>query len=413
MFRSIKLARMLIGGKRFARSIVLALTFLTIICIFLSTPMLFIGQSRHAAWRGSGIENVGFFTKNFRFDFGYFTVGSAMVSPSYQKLRDFLDKMPGCTSASVDYLSLELDDRSVVLCVYPEELYRAVQTPVSEGKFETSRDQLSLVLDSRLKGTYAVGDVVMAHCAWRLESSESGQSKAFDVEAVVSGFLNADNDHISTLGGSNASTLRGFTAKAEGADALVALAVETPLLGEKPYTGDTSSILLLPPEGENVNDYLENWRARIEEWNLGQIDSYSELYWSDLWSMSVLANVDLYLLTLWLAMLALVCLIGYNLMHTEYAFTRLIAAGMIGMTKRRMLLTDVKGEYLPFWIVGGLGMLIGTALARGTYAEFGYAERSVIGIALIIAMLPHMIALGVDMIRIAKIDLLQVWGERS
>ena len=194
---------------------------------------------------------------------------------------------------------------------------------------------------------------------------------------------------------------------------MVALAVETPLLGEKPYTGDTSSILLLPPEGENVNDYLENWRARIEEWNLGQIDSYSELYWSDLWSMSVLANVDLYLLTLWLAMLALVCLIGYNLMHTEYAFTRLIAAGMIGMTKRRMLLTVVIGEYLPFWIVGGLGMLIGTALARGTYAEFGYAERSVIGIALIIAMLPHMIALGVDMIRIAKIDLLQVWGERS
>ena len=413
MFRSIKLARMLVGGKRFVRGVVLALTFITMICIFLAAPMLFIGQSRHAAWQGSGIENVDFFTKNFRFDFGYTSIDDAFITPSYHRLREFLDSMPDCTSASVDYLRLDLDGRPIVLGVYPKALCEAVQTPLSEGTFAASGDRLSLVLDSRLKGAYAVGDTLTARCSWSLNDGKTWQSDSFDVPAVVSGFLNADNDHISTLGGSNAQTLKGFTAKAEGSDALIALAMETPLLRDKPYTGDTSSILLLPAAGADIDDCLTDWRARIAEWNLGQIDDYRDLYRSDLWETSVLANVDLYLLTLWLAMLAMVCLIGYNLMHTEYAMKRLLAAGLLGMTKRRMFGMIVLGEYLPFWITNGLGLLIGVALARGSYPEFGYAEAPVILTALAITMLPHVIALGADATRIARLNLLQGWGERS
>ena len=407
MNRGFKLTRMLFGGHKAARATVLILTFITTVSMLWVLPATFIGRSRHAAWRGSGLDNVAFFTKNFRFDW----FGFDKVPPAYGRLINHLNNMEGCTAASVDYCELYLPDEiePVVLCVYPEILRDAIATPLSEGTFESAQgsEALPLVLDRRLRRDYEIGDTIPVVCTWEAEGHHEVEALA-----IITGFLSPDNDHISTLGGSNTQALRYFAAKAMDGDEYIALASDGSIFKDKAYTGDCSSVLLLPPKGEPVNGYIDGWRDGVAQWSLGQIDSYQQIYDSDLWGMAVIANLDYYLLTAWLMVLTIASLIGYNLMQTDDLRGRLALFSMLGMTKGRMLLTIAVGGYLPFWLVNILGLLVGNALAITLYLDYRGVALQVMMSTMLVTMLPHVLALCIDGIRMMRMDVLQQWNER-
>ncbi|MEA4898436.1 MAG: hypothetical protein VB115_09320 [Christensenellaceae bacterium] len=407
MYRRFKVMRIICNGHKLARATILILTFITTVSMLWVLPMRFIGRSRHAAWSGSGLDNAAFFTRNFRFDW----YGFDDVPPAYGRLINHLNDMDGCTATSVDYCDIYFadDPEPVVLCIYPEILRETIRTPLSEGTFESAEgsEALPLVLDSRLRNAYEIGDKIPVLCAW-----DGNTHNEIETIAIVTGFLSSDNDHISTLGGSSTQMLRYFAAKAMDGDSYIALVSDGSIFKEKAYTGDCSSVLLLPPKGEPVSQYIDGWRNSIAQWNLGQIDSYQEIYESDLWGMAVIGNIDYYLLTAWLMILTIASLAGYNLMQTDYLRRRLALFGMLGMTKGRMLSYIAVGGYLPFWLVNFLGLLVGNAIAITLYLNYRAVVRQLTMTTLLVTMLPHLLALCVDGIRIMRMDVLKQWNAR-
>lgn len=405
MYRHCKLVHMLCSGHKLARAVVLCLTFITLLCMFVAVPMVFIAQSRHDIWKGSGLENAAFFTADFRFGWR----GFETLPPAYGKLKDRLNEMDSCTAVSVDYGEIYLSDTDIqaVLCIYPEALRQRIQTPLSEGNFKATAEDgaLSIVLDSRLKGRYAIGDKISVQCSWNI----AGSFTEVERTATITGFLTRDNDHISTLGGSTAQMLQYYAAKAIGDDSYVVLVSDT-AFPSKPYTGDCTSMLLLPPAGESVESYIDHWRQEIAGMGLGQIDSYTDIRTSDLWTMSVLANVDFYLLTAWLMVLTTASLIGFSLMQTELLRQRLSMFGLIGMSKGRMLAYIAAGCYAPFWIVSALGLIAGNAMAMYTYMDYSAVMGRTTLAGLAVTMLPHTLALCVDCIRVVRMDFLKQWN---
>ena len=405
MYRHCKLIHLLCSGHRLARAVVLCLTFITLLCMFVAVPMVFVAQARHDIWKDSGLEDAAFFTVDFRFGWR----GFETVPPAYGKLKDKLNEMDGCTAVSVDYGELSFADTGVeaVLCIYPEALRQRIQTPLSEGTFDaaTKDGALPIVLDSRLKDRYAIGDKISVQCSWNIANFITEAERT----ATVTGFLTRDNDHISTLGGSSAQLLECYAAKAIRNDPYVALVSDT-AFPSKPYTGDCASMLLLPPAGESAEAYLDHWRHEIAGRGLGQIDSYADIRTSDLWTMSVLANVDFYLLTAWLMALATASLIGFSLMQTEVLRQRLSMFGLMGMSKGRMLVHIALGCYAPFWIVSALGLIAGNAMAISLYLDYGAVMGRTTLAGLAVTMLPHTLALCIDCIRVVRMDFLNQWN---
>lgn len=404
MYRHYKLTRLVCSGHSAPRAMILGLTFVTVICMFVAFPMVFIGQSRHRAWENSGLEDVAFFTADFRFGWP----GFDSVPPAYERLKEKLSNMEGCTAVSVDYAQARFEDHgpTAVLCIYPEILLQRIQTPLSEGVFaaESIEGCLPIVLDSRLKGEYALHEKVPLQCQWERD----GRRTCAALSCVVTGFLNADNDHISTLGGSNAQALQYFAAKAIDQDAYIVL-VSDAGFPSKPYTGDCTSMLLLPPAGASADLYIDGWRKEIAPWNLGQIDRYGDIYISDVWGMAVLSNIDFYMMTAWLMALTAVSLIGFTLMQTDTLRQRLAMFGLIGMTKGRMLACVAAGCYGPFWVVNMLGLWAGNAIALALYLDYGAVMAKVTWAALAVSGLPHILALFIDCLRILKMDVRKQW----
>lgn len=405
MYRCCKLVLLLCSGHKLARAVVLCLTFITLLCMFVAVPMVFIAQARHDIWKDSGLENAAFFTVDFHFGWR----GFETLPPAYKKLKDKLNGIDSCTAVSVDYGEIYLSDTDIqaVLCIYPEALRRRIQTPLSEGSFEAAEEDgvLPVVLDSRLKSRYAIGDKISVQCSWNI----AGYLTKVEKVATITGFLTSDNDHISTLGGSTAQMLQYYASKAIGNDSYVVLVSDT-AFPSKPYTGDCTSMLLFPPAGESVEPYLDHWRQEIAGLGLGQIDSYTDIRTSDLWTMSVLANVDFYLLTAWLMVLTTASLIGFSLMQTEVLRQRMSMFGLMGMSKGRMLAYIAAGCYAPFWIASALGLIAGNTMAMYMYMDYSAAMGRTTLAGLAVTMLPHTLALCIDCTRVVRMDFLKQWN---
>lgn len=411
MYRHIRLIRQICGGRQLHR---LAMT-VTVIALTLglmtALPPIMVGYSRHRAWKDSGLQNVAFFTSNERFQWDS---AGAPPSPAYDELRAFLDAMPGCTSAAVDYYDtcLEGIEDRVSLFLYPEALNRAVKTPLSEGTMETvqfSSNALPVVLDSRLKGRYCIGDRFMltyAEYSWYDFDQQ--------VPAVVTGFLLSDNDHLSTLGGSNARRLKFFANKAAVDDPLVIVAVEHPLLEiDKPYTGGKTSTFLLADEGEKVDDFIHIWRKEIEPLNLGQIDSYRQMHDGDI-KDCVIDNIDFAMLSAWALALMLIGIFGESLMQIELWKRRLSVMSIIGMSPSKMIAYLTIGGYGSLVLANVIGLGLGLAVAIPTYSgdHLVVVLTPLILIVLGFTMLPGLIAFVIEVIQVLRMGPIQNWNQR-
>ena len=275
---------------------------------------------------------------------------------------------------------------------------------MSEGVFSgaaESPDCLPIVLDYRLRNRYTIGDYVNINC-----------EQVKNIPAVVTGFLNIDNDHLSTHGGSNAKLFEFIASKALAGDPYVIIAASHPLLNEKPFMGGRKTIILLPPSGESVNDYIEGWRKAISVWNLGQIDTYTDILRSETWEMAVVANMDLFMLSAWLVMLTIISLFGYCLMQSNLWRRRLAVYGMIGMSRIKMLLYIAIGGYGHFWIATIVSLIIGNYLINTLYADVESIRLMLNILTFAVAALPHCVALVLDSIRILRSDSLKFWNSR-
>lgn len=405
MFRQFKLTRLLCSGHILTRGFVLALLFIALICMFIAVPPVLIGYARHEPWSGSGLENVAFFTRNYRFSWQ----GFDHVPPAYFNLKDKLSQMEGCTAVSVDYADVLFGEKekAAILCIYPVALVEHIEIPLSEGGWVSTQayGHMPVLLDSRLRGDYSIGDHLNTACSWisRNEFTE------VEREAVVVGFLTAENDHISTLGGSNAQLLQYFASKAMSGDPYIMITLESSF-PDKPYTGDCTSTLLLPPIGESADSYIAAWREEITEWNLGQIDSYRDILNGDTWLMSILANVDFYFLTAWILALMVLSLIGFSIMQTETLQLRISIFELIGMSKAKVIKHVIIGCYIPIWIVNFVGIALGNLIALYMYADYTAVISHMTVISLAMTIVPHSIALAVDCNRIQRSNALQQWA---
>lgn len=408
MYRHIKLIRQMCGGRRLHRLAMMALVTALTLGLMMALPPFLVGYSRHQAWKDSGLQEAAFFTRAFRFNWS----GAGDASPpAYDELRAFLEEMPGCVPVGVNYCDalLEGEEETVSLFLYPEALNWAVKTPLSEGNLETAQtspEALPVVLDSRLRGRYKIGDqfpLTYAEYYWY----------DFDrqVPAVVTGFLTPDNDHLSTLGGSNARRLKYFADKATGEDPLVMVAVEHPLMGDRPYTGDRDSIILLAEEGEDVEELIPIWREAIQPLNLGQIDSYSQILSGDTFG-NILDNVDFFMLCVWLLALMVIGIFGESLMQTELWRRRLSVMGMIGMTPGKMVAYLTAGGYGSLFLVNLIGLGLGLFIATSIYEKVDVVMLPLILIVLGFTMLPGLLAFIIDAVRVLRMRPMENWNKR-
>ena len=403
MFSHIKLIKQLCSGHRIARILMILLAFFTTICVMNAITPPLMGQARHRAWRHTGVDNAAYFTDAFRFAW---PGEGAYSPPAYDKLIKFLYSLNGCTPCSVDYASIQLEEQDSIgtLRIYPEPLRKAINTPMSEGVFSGATeypDCLPIVLDYRLRNHYSIGDYVNINC-----------EEVENIPAVVTGFLNIDNDHLSTHGGSNAKLFEFIASKALAGDPYVIIAASHPLLSEKPFMGGRKTIILLPPSGESVNDYIEGWREAISVWNLGQIDTYSEILRSETWEMAVVANMDLFMLSAWLVMLTIISLFGYCLMQSNLWSRRIAVYGMIGMSRIKMLVYIAIGGYGYFWLTTIVSLAIGNCLIGTMYADIESIRVELNVLAFAVSAFPHCVALFWDSIRILRNDSLKIWNSR-
>ena len=247
--------------------LLLCLIAITALCVqFTCVPPL-TKLVQYARYMGAGLENAALFQANPHFHERWSDGWNfSRDFPDYLEARQIIDGFAQRALCHSGFADLGANER-VRLYVCNETLLRNLDLPgdVSRALLEYREcadcaSYIPLMLDERLRATYATGDV--------LELKIRGNERSFP--AIVAGYLASDYE-LPYSGQSGSYMFIDHIFSRDTSGDCIALCVNCPELGLGADEYTYSKFLLFPPEGERVEDAIADWQACLLRHGIGDV----------------------------------------------------------------------------------------------------------------------------------------------